>query len=257
MANTNYGSPKNKGGRAGERLPDRLREVRLTPDYTEWAEGSVLVEFGKTRVLCTASVDEKVPPFRAGKGLGWVTAEYGMLPRSTHTRSNREATAGKIGGRTHEIQRLIGRSLRGIMDFARLGERQIIVDCDVIQADGGTRTASITGGYVALALACHKLQTKKLVLRSPLRAQVAAISVGLIGGQPLLDLDYSEDSRADVDFNVVGLDDKQLIEVQGTAEGAPFSREQMNQLLDLAETGLEELFRLQKATLASALGAGR
>jgi len=256
VANTNYGSPKNKGGRAGERLPDQLREVRLTPDYTEWAEGSVLVEFGKTRVLCTASVDEKVPPFRAGKGLGWVTAEYGMLPRSTHTRSNREATAGKIGGRTHEIQRLIGRSLRGIMDFTRLGERQIIVDCDVIQADGGTRTASITGGYVALALACHKLQTKKLVLRSPLRAQVAAISIGLIGGQPLLDLDYSEDSRADVDFNVVGLDNKQLIEVQGTAEGAPFSREQMNQLLDLAETGLEELFRLQKAALASALGTG-
>jgi ribonuclease PH len=180
-----------------------------------------------------------------------------MLPRSTHTRSGREAAAGKIGGRTHEIQRLIGRSLRGIMDFARLGERQIIVDCDVIQADGGTRTASITGGYVALALACHKLQTKKLVLRSPLRAQVAAISVGLMGGQPLLDLDYSEDSRADVDFNVVGLDDKQLIEVQGTAEGAPFSREQMNQLLDLAGTGLAEIFRLQKAALASALGAGR
>lgn len=256
MANTNYGNPKSKGGRAGERLPGQMREVRLTPNYTEWAEGSVLVEFGKTRVLCTASVDEKVPPFRAGKGLGWVTAEYGMLPRSTHTRSGREATTGKVGGRTHEIQRLIGRSLRGVMDFARLGERQIIVDCDVIQADGGTRTASITGGYVALALACHKLQTKKLVLRSPLRAQVAAISVGLVGGQPLLDLDYSEDSRADVDFNVVALDNNQLIEVQGTAEGAAFSREQMNQLLDLAGTGLEELFRLQKAALASALGSG-
>ncbi|MDB5080999.1 MAG: Ribonuclease [Chloroflexi bacterium] len=252
MANTSYGVPKNKGGRAGGRLPDQLREVRLTPNYTEWAEGSVLVEFGKTRVLCTASVDEKVPPFRAGKGLGWVTAEYGMLPRATHTRSAREATAGKIGGRTHEIQRLIGRSLRGVMDFTRLGERQIVVDCDVIQADGGTRTAAITGGYVALALACHKLQTKKLVLRSPLRAQVAAISIGLMGEQALLDLDYSEDSRADVDFNVVSLDNGQLIEVQGTAEGAPFSREQMNQLLDLAGKGLEELFRLQKAAIETA-----
>ncbi len=231
-------------------MPDQLREIRLTPNYTEWAEGSVLVEFGKTRVLCTASVDEKVPPFRAGKGLGWLSAEYSMLPRSTHTRTSREAQSGKIGGRTHEIQRLIGRSLRNVVDFARLGERQILIDCDVLQADGGTRTASITGGYVALALACKRLQTKKLVIRSPLKSQIAAVSVGMAGGQFLLDLDYSEDSRADVDFNVVMLDTGELVEVQGTAEGQPFTRSDMNQLLDLATQGLQELFKRQQEILA-------
>ncbi len=248
LAKDTNGSGK-KGGRNGGRLPDALREIRLTPNFTEWAEGSVLVEFGKTRVLCTASVDEKLPPFRMGKGLGWLTAEYSMLPRATHTRSPREVTSGKIGGRTHEIQRLIGRSLRNVLDFTRLGERQILIDCDVLQADGGTRTAAITGGYVALALACKRLQAKNLVLRSPLKNQIAAVSVGLVGGQFLLDLDYSEDSRADVDFNVVALDTGELVEVQGTAEGQPFSRDDLDDLLDLAKVGLEGLFAAQKAVL--------
>ncbi len=248
MANNVSGS-KRPHGRLEGRLPNQTREVRLTPNFTEWAEGSVLVEFGKTRVLCTASVDEKLPPFRMGKGLGWLTAEYGMLPRSTHTRTQREVTAGKVGGRTQEIQRLIGRSLRGVVDFTRLGERQILIDCDVLQADGGTRTAAITGGYVALALACKRLQEKKLVTRSPLLGQVAAISVGIVNGQFLLDLDYSEDSKAGVDFNVVMLDDGNLVEVQGTAEGSPFSRDDMDELLDLAEGGLQHLFALQKAAI--------
>ena len=237
------------GGRAGGRLPDALREIRLTPNFTEWAEGSVLVEFGKTRVLCTATVEEKLPPFRMGKGLGWLSAEYSMLPRSTHTRTAREAANGKIGGRTHEIQRLIGRSLRNVLDFTRLGERQILIDCDVLQADGGTRTASITGGYVALALACKRLQERKLIIRSPLTAGIAAVSVGMLRGQFLLDLDYTEDSRADVDFNVVMLDSGKLVEVQGTAEGEAFSRDDMNALLDLAGQGLQELFARQKEVL--------
>ncbi len=245
------GSRKERG-RTGGRLPDQLRTVRLTPHFTEWAEGSVLVEFGKTRVLCNASVDEKVPPFRSGKGLGWVTAEYSMLPRSTHTRTAREVTSGKPSGRTQEIQRLIGRSLRGVVDFARLGERQIIIDCDVLQADGGTRTAAITGGYVALALACKRLQERKLIRNSPLVRQVAAISVGMLGGQFLLDLEYIEDSQAAVDFNVVMLDTGEMIEVQGTAEGQPFSRSDMDTLLDLAGQGLQELFVLQKTALAEA-----
>lgn len=231
-------------------MRDQLREVRITPNFTEWAEGSVLVEFGKTRVLCTASVDERVPPFRLGKGLGWVTAEYAMLPRSTHTRTTREVTTGKVGGRTQEIQRLIGRSLRGVVDFARLGERQIIIDCDVLQADGGTRTAAITGGYVALALACRHLQQRNLVLRSPLLHQIAAVSVGIASDQLLLDLDYSEDSRAEVDFNVVMLNSGELVEVQGTAEGKAFSRATMNSLLDLAEKGINQLFEAQKAALS-------
>lgn len=237
-------------GRSGGRLLDQLREVRITPHFTEWAEGSVLVEFGKTRVLCTASIDEKVPPFRLGKGLGWVTAEYAMLPRATHTRTTREVSTGKVSGRTQEIQRLIGRSLRGVVDFARLGERQIIIDCDVLQADGGTRTAAITGGYVALALACRRLQQRNLVLRSPLPHQVAALSVGIVGGQPMLDLDYSEDSQAEVDFNVVMLSSGELIEIQGTAEGKAFSRASMNNLLDLAEKGLQQLFEVQKTALS-------
>ncbi len=236
-------------GRNDGRLPDQMREVRITPNFVEWAEGSALVEFGKTRVLCTASVEEKVPPFMMGKGLGWVTAEYSMLPRSTHTRTPRESVSGKIGGRTHEIQRLIGRSLRGVVSFPLLGERQVIIDCDVLQADGGTRTASITGGYVALALACKKLQKKGLITRWPITQAVAAVSVGIIQNQHLLDLCYTEDSAAAVDFNVVMLDSGEFIEVQGTAEGSPFSRGDIQALLDLAEKGICELFLAQKSAI--------
>jgi len=243
-------SSKTKGsGRSDGRLPDQLREVRITPHFVEWAEGSALVEFGKTRVLCTASVDEKVPPFRMGKGLGWVTAEYSMLPRATHTRTPRESVAGKIGGRTHEIQRLIGRSLRGVVNFFYLGERQIVIDCDVLQADGGTRTAAITGGYVALALACKKLQTNKLITKWPLTNAIAAISVGIVQGQHVLDLNYPEDSAAAVDFNVVMLDTGEFVEVQGTGEGSPFSRDDISALLDLGEKGIRELFMAQKEAI--------
>ncbi|NWJ97474.1 MAG: ribonuclease PH [Chloroflexi bacterium] len=233
-------------------MPTQLREVRITPHYTEWAEGSALIEVGKTRVLCNATVDEKLPPFRVGKGLGWLTAEYSMLPRATHTRTPREAVAGKIGGRTHEIQRLIGRSLRSVVDMVKLGERQILIDCDVLQADGGTRTAAITGGYVALALACKSLQQKKMLTRWPLISPLAAISVGMVGGRHVLDLNYEEDSRAAVDFNVVMLGTGELVEVQGTAEGNPFNREDLNALLDLAEKGLKELFAIQEELLNKA-----
>lgn len=238
--------------RTDGRLPDQLRPVRITPNYNEWAEGSALVEFGKTRVLCTASVDEKLPPFRMGKGIGWLSAEYSMLPRSTHTRTAREATTGKVGGRTHEIQRLIGRSLRGVVNFIELGERQILIDCDVLQADGGTRTAAITGAYVALALACRKLVKAGELKRLPLIAPIAAVSVGIVRGNHLLDLAYDEDSKAAVDFNVVMLGGShvgELVEVQGTAEGAPFSRADVNSLLDLAEKGLHELFAVQQSVL--------
>ncbi|MEI6047190.1 MAG: ribonuclease PH, partial [Chloroflexota bacterium] len=209
MANS---SSKADAPRKDGRLPTQLREVRITPHYTEWAEGSALIEVGKTRVLCNATVDEKLPPFRVGKGLGWLTAEYSMLPRATHTRTPREAVAGKIGGRTHEIQRLIGRSLRSVVDMVKLGERQILIDCDVLQADGGTRTAAITGGYVALALACKSLQQKKMLTRWPLISPLAAISVGMVGGRHVLDLNYEEDSRAAVDFNVVMLGTGELVE---------------------------------------------
>lgn len=249
MANVNS---KADAPRKDGRLPDQLREVRITPHYVEWAEGSALIEYGKTRVLCTATVDEKLPPFRVGKGLGWVTAEYAMLPRATHTRTTREVVAGKIGGRTHEIQRLIGRSLRGVVDMLKLGERQILIDCDVLQADGGTRTAAITGGYIALALACKRLQAQKLVNRWPLISPIAAISVGIVNGRHVLDLNYEEDSRAAVDFNVVMLGTGELVEVQGTAEGNPFSRADVNSLLDLAEKGLKELFAIQEDVLSKA-----
>lgn len=241
--------------RSDGRLPDQLRPVRITPHYSEWAEGSALIEYGRTRVLCTASIDEKLPPFRMGKGIGWLSAEYSMLPRSTHTRTQREAVAGKIGGRTHEIQRLIGRSLRGIVNFVELGERQILIDCDVLQADGGTRTAAISGAYIALALACRKLVKAGELKRLPLIAPIAAVSVGIVSGRPLLDLAYDEDSKAAVDFNVVMLGGNhlgELIEVQGTAEGAPFSRADLNNLLDLAESGLHEIFALQQRTLDEA-----
>ncbi|MEQ6291594.1 ribonuclease PH [Vogesella sp. GCM10023246] len=236
--------------RSTDRAADALRTVRLTRHYTRHAEGSVLVEFGDTKVICTASVEETVPPFLKGKGQGWVTAEYGMLPRSTGSRMRREAASGKQSGRTQEIQRLIGRSLRSVIDLGKLGERQVLIDCDVIQADGGTRTASITGAYVALADAIAKLMADGKLAASPLRDQVAAVSVGIVAGVPLLDLDYVEDSGCETDMNVVMTGAGHFVEVQGTAEGAPFSREEMNSLLALAEKGIGELLQQQRAALA-------
>ena len=232
-----------------DRVNDALRTVRFQRRYTVHAEGSVLVEFGNTRVLCTASVEEKVPAFLKGKGSGWVTAEYGMLPRATHTRGAREAAIGKQSGRTQEIQRLIGRSLRAVTDLAALGERQIAIDCDVLQADGGTRCASITGAMVALADALAWLRAKQLLSTDPLRDFVAAVSVGIVGGEPVLDLDYSEDSGCDTDMNVVMTGAGHFVEVQGTAEGHPFTRAEMSKLLDLASAGIAELVRLQRSAL--------
>ena len=238
--------------RPSQRLPDQLRPVRLTRGFTCHAEGSVLVEFGATRVLCTASVETSVPPFLRGKGQGWVTAEYGMLPRATHTRSAREAAKGKQSGRTQEIQRLIGRSLRAVVDLAALGERQIVVDCDVLQADGGTRTAAITGACVAVHDALVGLVTAGKLAHNPMREFVAAVSVGIHQGEPVLDLDYAEDSDCDTDMNVVMTEGGGLIEVQGTAEGAAFSRAELNALIDLAELGGRQLFELQRAAVRSA-----
>ena len=235
--------------RPSHRRPDELRSVRITRNFTCHAEGSVLVEFGDTKVICTASVDETVPPFLRGKGQGWVTAEYGMLPRSTHSRMKREAASGKQGGRTQEIQRLIGRSLRAVVDLQKLGERQIVIDCDVIQADGGTRTASITGAFVALTDAINGLIAAGKLTESPIVQPVAAISVGIYENTPVLDLDYPEDSACETDMNVVMAGNGHFIELQGTAEGAPFSREEMTQLLALAEKGVNELVALQKAAL--------
>lgn len=237
--------------RPSQRAADALRTVRLTRHYTKHAEGSVLIECGDTKVICTASVEESVPSFLKGKGQGWVTAEYGMLPRSTGSRMRREAASGKQSGRTQEIQRLIGRSLRAVVDLHKLGERQILIDCDVIQADGGTRTASITGAFVALADAIAGLLAAGKLTESPLRDHVAAISVGVVAGQPVLDLDYIEDSGCETDMNVVMTGDGRFIEVQGTAEGAPFSRDEMNALMALAEKGIGELVALQKQALAS------
>ena len=239
--------------RPSQRLPDQLRPVRLTRGFTCHAEGSVLVEFGATRVLCTASVEESVPGFLRGKGQGWVTAEYGMLPRATHTRSAREAAKGKQSGRTQEIQRLIGRSLRAVVDLAALGERQIVVDCDVLQADGGTRTAAITGACVAVHDALVGLVAAGKLARNPMREFVAAVSVGIHQGVPVLDLDYAEDSDCDTDMNVVMTESGGLIEVQGTAEGTPFSRAELDALLDLAELGGRQLFELQRAAVRSAI----
>jgi ribonuclease PH len=235
--------------RSGGRAADQLRPVRITRHYTVHAEGSVLIEFGRTRVLCTASVEDRVPAHKKGSGEGWVTAEYGMLPRATHTRSEREAARGKQSGRTQEIQRLIGRSLRAVFDLARLGERTITLDCDVLQADGGTRTAAITGAFVAAHDAVSKLLAEGRLRESPLTGQVAAVSVGIVQGTPLLDLDYAEDSICDTDMNVVMTDAGHYIEVQGTAEGAAFSRREMDALLALAEKGVGELVRLQQAAL--------
>ena len=238
--------------RPSQRLPDQLRPVRLTRGFTCHAEGSVLVEFGATRVLCTASVEEAVPGFLRGKGEGWVTAEYGMLPRATHTRSDREASRGKQGGRTLEIQRLIGRSLRACVDRALLGERTITLDCDVLQADGGTRTAAITGAYVALVDAVRWLQARKEISKNPIFGAVAAVSAGIYRGTPVLDLDYAEDSDCDTDMNVVMNDGGGFIELQGTAEGHAFRRDELDALLALAGNGCNELFAAQQAALALA-----
>jgi ribonuclease PH len=235
--------------RPSGRKPDELRAVKLQRGFTRHAEGSVLVEFGDTRVLCTASVDEKVPPFLRDSGRGWVTAEYGMLPRSTNTRTDREAARGKQSGRTQEIQRLIGRSLRSVIDLASLGSRTIQVDCDVLQADGGTRTAAITGAFVALYDALNLLKSKGLLSALPVKDFVAAVSVGVHQGTPVLDLDYAEDSACDCDMNVVMTGSGGFVEVQGTAEGAPFSRAELDRLLALAEQGIAGLIRHQKAAL--------
>ena len=236
--------------RPSNRAVDQLRDVRITRNFTRHAEGSVLVEFGDTHVLCTASVEEGVPSFLRGKGQGWLTAEYGMLPRSTHTRMAREAAKGKQSGRTQEIQRLIGRSMRAVVDMTALGERQIIIDCDVLQADGGTRTASITGACVAVHDALQGLVTRGLLQTSPLRDWVAAVSVGIYKGVPVLDLDYPEDSDCDTDMNVVMTGSGGFVEVQGTAEGAAFSRVELNALLGLAEGGIAQLVALQKQAVA-------
>jgi ribonuclease PH len=236
-------------GRPSGRGPDELRRVSFTRRFAKHAEGSVLVEFGDTHVLCTASIEETIPQFLRGKGQGWVTAEYGMLPRSTHTRSAREAARGKQSGRTQEIQRLIGRSLRAVIDLRALGERSITIDCDVLQADGGTRTASITGGYVAMADACETLVKKRLIAASPLHGQIAAISVGIFDGVPVLDLDYAEDSQAETDMNVVMNNGGAFVEIQGTAEGHAFRRHELDAMLNLAASGMGELFTLQMQAL--------
>jgi ribonuclease PH len=233
--------------RSDSRPANTLRDTTLTPNFLPHAEGSVFIEAGRTKVICAASVEDRVPPFLRNSGKGWVTAEYGMLPRATSTRTQREATAGKVGGRTQEIQRLIGRSLRSVTNLPALGERTIWIDCDVIQADGGTRTASITGAFVALALACEKLKQRDVIRSIPLSDYVAAISVGIVDGEPLLDLAYEDDSRAQVDMNVVRTGQGKFIEVQGTAEGEPFDRNALNQLLDLADLGIRQLIEKQRA----------
>jgi len=237
--------------RTQDRAANALRPVKITRGYTVHAEGSVLIEFGATKVLCTASVEERVPPHKRGSGEGWVTAEYGMLPRATHTRSDREAARGKQSGRTQEIQRLIGRSLRAVFDLKLLGERTIQLDCDVLQADGGTRTAAITGAFVAALDAVNGLLAQGKITQSPITAPVAAVSVGIVQGTPLLDLEYVEDSACDTDMNVVMTGAGHFVEVQGTAEGVAFSRAEMTALLDLAEKGIGELMALQMQALAS------
>jgi ribonuclease PH len=235
--------------RTDGRLANELRRVSITPGYLPYAEGSALIEMGQTRVICSASVEERVPPFLRNRGQGWVTAEYAMLPRATLSRTSRETGRGGPSGRTHEIQRLIGRSLRAVVNTTLLGERTVMLDCDVLQADGGTRTASITGAYVAFALACRRLLRTNKIERSPLTGEVAAVSVGIVEGAALLDLKYDEDSRAEVDMNVVCTGDGRFIEVQGTAEGTPFTREEMDQLLALAGQGIERLLQAQRAAL--------
>jgi len=235
--------------RPSGRPPDELRAIKITRNYTKHAEGSVLIEFGDTKVICTATVEERIPRFLKGKGEGWITAEYGMLPRATGMRTRREASSGKQGGRTMEIQRLIARSLRAVVDLKALGERTITVDCDVIQADGGTRTASITGGFVAMADAVNYLLKKKRIKKNPLHGQIASISVGIYEGTPVLDLDYAEDSNAETDMNVVMNDGGAFIEVQGTAEGHAFRREELDAMLELAEKGINDLIAHQADAL--------
>jgi len=234
------------------RQANQLRSIKVERGFTRYAEGSVLICFGETRVLCNASVEEKVPPFMRGQGRGWVTAEYSMLPRATHTRSTREAARGKLGGRTMEIQRLIGRALRSVVDFELLGERTVVIDCDVLQADGGTRTASITGAWIALADAIEKLLSQGLIKRSPLKDSVAAVSSGIVNGQPALDLDYVEDSNASVDMNFVMTGDGRFVEVQGTAEEEPFSDAELDALRDLARQGCQQLTQLQQEARSQA-----
>lgn len=238
--------------RASGREPDELRPITFTRDYTEMAAGSVLVEFGRTRVLCTASVEDRIPPWLRGKGQGWVTAEYSMLPGSSPERVGREAAKGKQSGRTQEIQRLIGRSLRAVTDLVAVGENQIVVDCDVLQADGGTRTASICGGWIALHDACSRLLQRELIKRHPIREACAAISVGVIGAIPMLDLEYTEDVRAEVDMNVVMTASGRFVEVQGTAEGLAFTRDELSALLTLAESGIAEIIEAQEQMVAVA-----
>src|SRR5216117_3072812 len=233
--------------RSDQRPSNELRDTRITPNYLPHAEGSVFIEVGRTRVICTASIEDRVPPFLRNTGKGWVTAEYGMLPRATSTRMQREASAGKVGGRTQEIQRLIGRSLRSVTNLHGLGERTVWIDCDVIQADGGTRTASITGAFVALALALEKLRERDVIRTIPLTDYVAAISVGIVDTEPLLDLAYEDDSRAEVDMNIVKTGDGRFIEVQGTAEALPFGRDALMMLLDLADQGIAQLVDKQRA----------
>jgi ribonuclease PH len=235
--------------RADGRAANQLRPVKIVPDYLKFAEGSVLIRVGDTRVVCAATIEDRIPPFLRGKGTGWVTAEYSMLPRAGTERSQREASSGRIGGRTHEIQRLIGRSLRTVVDLSRLGERTITLDCDVIQADGGTRTASITGAYVALARAVNKFGMGHLLL-----GRVAAVSVGVVGGQLLLDLNYGEDSTAEVDMNIVMTDNDRFVEVQGTGEQKPFDRDQINRMIDLAAAGIRQLFDLQQSAIEAPAG---
>jgi ribonuclease PH len=246
---TNVAKAEGAFARTDGRRADELRPVRITPHYMPYAEGSALIEMGVTRVICTATLEERVPPFRRNSGQGWLTAEYAMLPRATQQRTQRETGRGGPSGRTHEIQRLIGRSLRAVVDLSLLGERTLTVDCDVLQADGGTRTASITGAYVACALACQRLLLNRVITRSPVKGAVAAVSVGIVAGTPLLDLKYDEDSRAEVDMNVVCTGDGRFIELQGTAEGEPFTRAEMDALLALADTGLAQLFAAQRAAI--------
>jgi ribonuclease PH len=239
--------------RTDGRASAELRPTKLTPGFLLHAEGSVLIEVGRTRVVCAASIEDRVPPFLRNSGKGWVTAEYGMLPRATTTRTQRESTAGKVGGRTQEIQRLIGRSLRSVTRLAELGERTVWIDCDVIQADGGTRTASITGGFVALVLALQRLRESGHLKAIPVQDYVAATSVGVVGGLPMLDLAYDEDSRADVDMNIIKTGDGRFIEIQGTAEGPPFERQALDDLMELGDRGIKELVALQRAIVGDYL----
>ena len=235
--------------RVDGRSPDQMRPIHVTPGFISQAEGSVLIEIGRTRVICTASVEETVPAFLRGSGKGWITSEYSMIPRATNTRTARESSIGKKSGRTQEIQRLIGRSMRAAVELEKLGERQIWIDCDVIEADGGTRTASITGAFIALSLAINNLVASGKLKQNPIRARVAAVSVGIIGGIPMLDLNYIEDSGADVDFNLVMTDRSEFVEIQGTAERFPFGSDALNQLLDLGRSGIRDLIELQRSTL--------